>query len=82
MNGEVRGEPVAGVEEAAVENVHGEADGVAVGVAGEAAVGVLPRVEGEGGVVVVVEGAEGFVAGDLDAEPCGDLLDGEVAENL
>jgi hypothetical protein len=62
--------------------VAGEVDGVAVGAAGEAAVGVFTEVEGEGGMVVVMEGTEGLVAVDLDAEAGGDFFDGEGAEEL
>ena len=51
-------------------------------IADEATVGVASGVEGEGGVVVVVEGAEGFVARDLEPQPFRDLLDGEVAKQL
>ena len=71
------GEVEAGFAEVFVEEVADEVDGVAVGAAGEAAVGVFTEVEGEGGVVVVVEGAEGLVAVDLDAEAGGDFFDGE-----
>ena len=65
-----------------MEEVHDEVDGAAVGVADEAAVGVFTEVEGEGGVMVVVEGAEGFVGSDVEAEAGGDFLDGEGSENL
>ena len=51
------GEVEAGLLEVFVEEVADEVDGVAVGVADEAAVGVLPYVERQTGVVVVVEGA-------------------------
>ena len=65
-----------------VEEVADEVDGVAVGVADEAAVGVLPHVEGEGWVTVVVEGAEGFVVAHVEAEARGEVFDGDGAEEL
>ena len=65
-----------------MEGLHNEVDGAAVGVADEATVGVASGVEGEGGVVVVVEGAEGLVSDDLEPHPFRDLLDGEVAKGL
>jgi hypothetical protein len=71
------GEPLAGFFEVFVEEVHNEVDGAAVGVADEAAVGVAAGVEGEGGVMVGVEGAEGFVESDFEAEAGGDFLDGD-----
>ena len=73
---------MAGFFEVFVEEVHDEVDGAAVGVADEAAVGVASGVEGEGWVVVGVEGAEGFVAADFEAETGDDVFDGEVAEGL
>ena len=78
----VVGEPGAGLAEVLVECLHNEVDGAAVGVADEATVGVASGVEGEGGVVVVVEGTEGFVSDDLESQPFRDLLDGEVAKWL
>ena len=74
------GEVLAGFAEVFVEELADEVDGVAVGAAGEAAVGVFLEVESEGGVVVVVEGTEGLVAVDLDAEAGGDFFDGDGAE--
>ena len=71
------GEPLAGFGEGFVEEVHDEVDGAAVGVADEAAVGVFSHVEGEGGVMVGVEGAEGFVGSDVEAEAGGDFFDGD-----
>lgn len=71
------GEPRAGFGEGFVEEVHDEVDGAAVGVADEAAVAVPSHVEGEWGVVVGVEGAEGFVGSDVEAQAGRDLLDGE-----
>ena len=76
------GEVEAGLLEVFVEEVADEVDGVAVGVADEAAVGVLPYVERQTSVVVVVEGAEGFVSRDLEPQPLRDLLDGEIAKQL
>ncbi len=77
------GEPPAGLGEVYVQQAHHEVDGAHGGVhADEAPAGVAPGVEGEAGVVVVVEGAECLVAGDTQSEPPGDLLNGQVAESL
>lgn len=73
-------EPGAGLEEVFVEAMHGEVDDGAVCVADEATEAVASDVEGEGGVVVVVERAESLVVRDLEAESLGDLFDGEIAE--
>ena len=73
------GEVEAGFFEVFVEEVHNEVDGAAVGVADEATVGVAAGVEGEGWVVVGMEGAEGFVAADFEAETGGDVFDGDFA---
>ena len=81
-DGVAGGEVEAGFAEVFVEEVADEVDGVAVGATGEAAVGVFLEVEGEGGVVVVMEGTEGLVAVDLDAEAGGDFFDGEGSEEL
>ena len=78
----VVGEPGAGLAEVLVECLHNEVDGAAVSIADEATVGVASGVEGEGGVVVVVEWTGGFVSDDLEPHPFRDLLDGEVAEWL
>ena len=74
------GEVEAGLLEVFVEEVADEVDGVAVGVADEAAVGVFPHVERQTGVVVVVEGAEGFVVAHVEAETRGEVFDGDGAE--
>lgn len=74
------GEVEAGLVEVFVEEVADEVDGVAVGVADEAAVGVLPYVKGEGWVTVVVEGAEGFVVAHVESQALRDPLDGDIAE--
>ena len=74
------GEVEAGLLEVFVEEVADEVDGVAVGVADEAAVGVFPYVERQTGVVVIVEGAEGLVVGDVESEARGEVFDGNGAE--
>ena len=74
------GEVEAGLLEVFVEEVADEVDGVAVGVADEAAVGVLPYVERQTSVVVVVEGAECFVVAHVEAEARGEVFDGDGAE--
>ena len=76
------GEVEAGLLEVFVEEVADEVDGVAVGVADEAAVGVFPYVERQTGVVVVVEGAEGFVVAHVEAEARGEVFDGDGAKLL
>ena len=79
----VAGEPAAGFGEGEAEGSHGEVDCAEGAVhAHEAAAGVAPGVEGEAGVVVVVERAECLVAAHADPEPLGDSLDGEVAQTL
>ena len=68
---------MAGFLEVFAENLHGEGDGAAMSPTGKALEGVLAYLEGEAGVLVTVEGAEGFVLLDCHAEVRCDLLDGE-----
>ena len=75
------GEVEAGLLEVFVEEVADEVAGVAGGVADGAAVGVLPYVERQTRVVVVVEGAEGFVVAHVEAEARGEVFDGDGAED-
>ena len=59
------------------EDLHGEGDGATMGPTGKALEGVFAYLEGEAGVLVTVERAEGFVLLDFQAEVCCYLLDGE-----
>ena len=73
---------MAGFAEVLVEGAHHEVDVPSVLPADEAAEGVASHVEGERGVVVVVEGAEGFVLPELEPQPLRDPLNGKVAKLL
>ena len=54
-------EPLAGFLEVLAKYLHGKVDGAAMGIAHKALEGVLAYLEREAGMLVVVEGAEGFV---------------------
>lgn len=73
---------MAGFLEVLAEYLHGEGDGATMGSTDEALEGVATYMEAEAGVLVTVEGAEGFVFLYLHAEGLGDLLDGDFAEFL
>ena len=76
------GKPSAGFGERLAEVAHHEVDGAAAGIADEAAEGVAPAVEGEAGVMVVVERAEALVASDAEAKTLGYGFYGERAATL
>ena len=69
-------QPVAGFFEVFAEDLHGEGDGATMSPTGEALEGVFANLEGEAGVLVTVERAEGFVLLDLHAQILGDCLNG------
>ena len=68
---------MAGFLEVFAEDLHGEGDGATMSPTGKALEGVFAHLEGEAGVLVTVERAEGFVLLDFQAEVCCYLLDGE-----
>ena len=76
------GKPEAGVVESPVLGVHDEVNGSTTGIAYVTAVAVAGGGECERGTGVVVEGAEGLVTADGEAESRGDLLDRKVLELL
>jgi hypothetical protein len=76
------GEPAAGVGEVLAEHPHGEVDDAARGPADEAAERVLPDEEGEAWMAVLMEGTQGFMPRNPEAESLRHPLDGERAEAL
>lgn len=75
-------QPSAGLGEGHPQPPHHEVDRAAPRPAGEATEGVAARVERQARAMVVVEGAEAFVALDVEPHPLRHLLYGQVAEPL
>ena len=70
-------EPVAGFLEVFAEDLHGERDGATMSSTDEAFEGVATYMEAKAGMLVIVEGAEGFVFLYLHAQLLGYCLDGD-----
>ena len=75
-------QPSAGLGKGHRQPPHHEVDRSAPRPAGEATEGVAARVERQARAMVVVEGAEAFVALDVEPHPLRHLLYGQVAEPL
>ena len=73
------GQPLAGFLEVLAQDLHGKVDGTAMCIAHKALEGVLAHLEGEAGVLVGMEGAEGFVLLYCHAEALGNSLNGEFS---
>ncbi len=75
-------EPLAGLEEGRAKHLLCQIDCPSMRPAGKATEGVAADGKGEAGVVVVVEGAEAFVAADAESESLRDPLNRKVAKLL
>lgn len=76
----VGGEPMAGIGEGLVKELHDQRDDISVDIADETLEGVGLLMERERRMLVAVEGAEGLVMSDRHAQALGYLLYREGAE--
>ena len=70
--------PLAGLQKWFVQIPHNEVNGAAMGVTDIALVAVAATVEGEAGMLVRMERAQGFMVAHLEPQGLSDLLDRQV----